>query len=108
MIHHYFADVPDFEFPNFKALVDHIAEAYPERIAIRMRFPDREGYDEWSYARLHQAILQCGSFLVDQGLGKGDRAAILSENRPEWCAAYLAMVSAGIVVVPIDSQLHAR
>ncbi len=36
---------------------------------------------------------------------KGDRIAIVSENRPEWCASYIASVGCGVIAVPIDIQL---
>lgn len=43
--------------------------------------------------------------LERNGLGKGDRAAIVSENRPEWCASYAAILMRGGIAVPIDAQL---
>jgi len=42
------------------------------------------------------------------GLNKGDRLAILSENRPEWTIADFASVLLGVVVVPIYSTLTAQ
>jgi len=36
---------------------------------------------------------------------KGDRVAIVSENRPEWCASYLAISLSSGIAVPIDTQL---
>ena len=45
------------------------------------------------------------SYLQNIGLQKGDRAAIISENRHEWCSAYLAIIMAGGVAVPMDAQL---
>jgi long-chain acyl-CoA synthetase len=42
------------------------------------------------------------------GIGKGDRVAILSENRPEWMIVDFACVSSGIVDVPIYSTLTAE
>ena len=34
------------------------------------------------------------------GLNDGDRVALVSENRPEWCIADLAIMAAGLVSVP--------
>ncbi len=34
------------------------------------------------------------------GLGDGDRVALVSENRPEWCIADLAIMAAGCISVP--------
>src|SRR5262249_31406097 len=39
------------------------------------------------------------------GLHKGDRVLLYAENQPEWGIAYLAVVSLGAVVVPVDRQL---
>ena len=34
------------------------------------------------------------------GLESGDRVMLVSENRPEWCIADLAIMAAGCVTVP--------
>ena len=46
--------------------------------------------------------------LMKWGLRKGDRLAILSENRPEWVVADFASLLLGAVVVPIYSTLTAQ
>lgn len=48
----------------------------------------------------------CG--LLALGLSKGDRVALLSENRVEWVIADLAILSAGCVTVPIYATLPAN
>jgi len=45
--------------------------------------------------------------LRSAGVGAGDRVAILSESRVEWCAADLAILSIGAVSVPIYPTLPA-
>src|SRR3989442_401265 len=48
------------------------------------------------------------ALLASEGVRPGDRVAIQSENRPEWGLAYLAILEAGAVVVPLDAQLKAQ
>jgi long-chain acyl-CoA synthetase len=45
--------------------------------------------------------------LAALGVGRGDRVAILSENRPEWTAFDQAILNLGAVTVPIYSTLLA-
>jgi long-chain acyl-CoA synthetase len=47
-----------------------------------------------------------GMGLVSLGVGKGDRVAILSENRPDWTAFDHAILSIGAVNVPIYPTLQ--
>ena len=51
------------------------------------------------------AVARC---LKEWGLGKGDRVAILSENRLEWAVTDFACQLLGAVVVPIYSTLTAE
>lgn len=46
------------------------------------------------------------SHLINSGINKGDSIAISSENRPEWCISYMAIMLAGGIAVPIDAQLN--
>ncbi len=46
--------------------------------------------------------------LKQWGIHKGDRAAILSENRPEWMIADFACVCSGIIDVPVYATLTAE
>jgi len=47
----------------------------------------------------HANMVSCG--LLSLGLGEGDKVAIISNNRPEWCFADYGCQQAGIVTVPI-------
>ncbi|MEK6652064.1 MAG: AMP-binding protein [Nitrospirota bacterium] len=46
------------------------------------------------------------AYLINAGINKGDRIAIVSENRPEWCIAYIGIMLAGAIAVPVDAQLN--
>ncbi|MFN3776981.1 AMP-dependent synthetase/ligase [Sphingomonas parapaucimobilis] len=52
----------------------------------------------WAQAAYQVASLSAG--LKATGLQRGDRVMLVSENRPEWCIADLAIMAAGGVTVP--------
>ncbi len=54
-----------------------------------------------------RAVEETSLGLRDLGIDKGDRVALLSENRPEWAIADLATLAAAGVVVPIYATLTA-
>jgi long-chain acyl-CoA synthetase len=66
---------------------------------------------EWvplSSQELYQKVAGVARVLRQWGLTKGDRLAILSENRFEWAATDFASLLLGAVVVPIYSTLTAQ
>jgi long-chain acyl-CoA synthetase len=67
--------------------------------------------DEWvpisSHVFRERVLGVCGE-LRKWGIGKGDRVAILSENRPEWTIADFASLLLGAVTVPIYATLTAE
>jgi long-chain acyl-CoA synthetase len=62
------------------------------------------GYRSWSYtyAQLGAAARTFAARLRAEGIGKGEKVILWSENRPEWIAAFWGCVLSGVVVVPID------
>ncbi|MBF0328027.1 MAG: AMP-binding protein [Nitrospirae bacterium] len=67
-----------------------------------------DSWETMTYSELHSLIecFECTLYL--SGIKKGDRVAVVSENRPEWCASYMATVRLGAIAVPIDAQLGAE
>ena len=65
---------------------------------------DKE-YQDISYATLAERIKNFCLGLTQLGLQKGDRVALLSENRPEWAITDLAILAGGGVTVPMFSTL---
>ena len=57
-------------------------------------------------AGLHSlAVIIPASFTHALGIKKGDRLAILSENRPEWVVCDLSAASLGAILAPIHTPL---
>ena len=53
-----------------------------------------------SWLESARQVASLSAALKAQGLMPGDRVALVSENRPEWCIADLAIMAAGAVTVP--------
>ena len=57
---------------------------------------------------IYQSVAATANALRGWGVGRGDRVAILSENRPEWTFADFASLLLGAVTVPIYATLTAE
>lgn len=60
-----------------------------------------------SFAEFYNQINALGTQLIKMGL-KGKKIAVISENRYEWCLAYMAVVCGIGCVVPLDKALPAN
>src|SRR5882762_1654114 len=61
-----------------------------------------------SSSELQRNVAGTASALHEWGIRKGDRVAILSENRPEWYTADFAILLLGAVTVPVYATLTAE
>ena len=61
-----------------------------------------------SSRRLYGYVATLARIFKQWGIQKGDRVAILSENRPEWMITDFACVCSGIIDVPIYATLTAE
>lgn len=84
-------------------LLEAKVEAFGPRLALASR--EGGGWREWTYLDLAARVRALTSHWLASGVRPGDRVAILSESRPEWCAAFLATARAGAVSVPLDVKL---
>ncbi len=61
-----------------------------------------------TYSEALEQVRGVSGGLAELGLERGDRAAILAENRPEWALADYGCLTSGIVDVPIYATLTPR
>jgi long-chain acyl-CoA synthetase len=63
--------------------------------------------DDVSYRDVLATVKQIAAAFAARGIGRGERVAILSENRPEWAMADYGCLCAGVLGVPIYVTLTA-
>jgi long-chain acyl-CoA synthetase len=57
-------------------------------------------YRPWSWQRVAEEAERLARAFRQLGLEPGDRVVLVAENRPEWCIADLAVLTAGGITVP--------
>ena len=81
-------------------------EKYNKADALQVRVGDQ--YTPISHATLLDRIRRVSYGLREIGIRRGDRVAIVSENRPEWAIADYACLAARCTDVPIYPTLPAK
>ena len=55
-----------------------------------------------SYDAFTRATARLAAHLREQGIGKGDRIALVMRNLPEWPVVFMASLLAGAIIVPLN------
>ncbi len=71
-------------------------EKFKDRPALSKAFETPITYKEF-----FEKVLKVADLLVNIGINKGDRVAILGENSPNWGISYFAIVRTGAIAVPM-------
>jgi acyl-CoA synthetase (AMP-forming)/AMP-acid ligase II len=76
----------------------------------RHRFADKDALifedRRWTYAELDHDVNALAAGLLAEGVGRGDRVAVLAMNLPEYLILGLALAKVGAVMVPLNHRLH--
>lgn len=62
------------------------------------------GANVLTYGELRARVAACAGRLLEDGARKGDRVGLLAENGLFWVVAYLGILRAGLVAVPIQTE----
>jgi long-chain acyl-CoA synthetase len=90
------------EWPTLPELFALTAKRNAERPCFTVYEPERKSL---TYREAKEAVDRVARKLRSIGIGRGDKVAVTGKNSPEWAVAYLAVLTAGAVVVPIDYQI---
>jgi len=90
------------EWPTLPEMYKITVSRFPDRACFTVYDPDRISLNYTESLKIIEAVAR---WLHNKGVRKGDRVAVTGKNAPEWAVAYLGVLFAGGVVVPIDYQL---
>lgn len=81
------------------ALLRHNADAIPDAVALRHK--DMGRWREYTWAEYAERTTRVGLGLLALGVTRGDRIAVLGDNRPEWLWSDLGAQGIGAIVVGV-------
>ncbi|MBO5981649.1 MAG: AMP-binding protein [Clostridia bacterium] len=92
-------------FNSMHDIVNFVADSYGDSVLYKY-YVGKE-IREVSFNRYKDWFMGMGTTLFNRGWN-GKRFAIVGESKPEWMCAFLAVMSAGGVIVPLDKELFAE
>ena len=93
-----YENLKDFTLPS---MLNRSVELYPDLSALSML-----GQEPMTYKVFTQNVKNMTALLASNGIRKGDKVALLSENMPNWAVAYFGVTYFGAVIVPILPDFH--
>ena len=89
---------------DLKEMLEKSANTFGEKAAFLKKDILGGPYIPVSYTQYKKDVDALGTALIHRGC-KGERIAIIGENRYEWSVSFLAVVNGTGIVVPVDKEL---
>ncbi|MDC7229260.1 MAG: AMP-binding protein [Sphaerochaetaceae bacterium] len=89
-------------WPTVVEMFEISVERYPQNKCFTAFVPQ---YETFTYSEVHSYVLSVADYLASNGVKKDDKIAVIGKNSPEWAIAYLGILFAGAIVVPLDNTL---
>jgi long-chain acyl-CoA synthetase len=89
------------EWPTLVEMFDITTKRYPDNRCFSAFVPKKE---EFTYLEVKTIVGKIANYLLKSGVKKGDKIAVTGKNSPEWAMAYLGILTAGAIVVPLDNM----
>ena len=90
--------------PTFYKRFQESARQFPNNVALEIQ--RLQTVERVTFAELQQMAESVGGWLSTR-VARDARVAILAANHPRWVAAYLGIIAAGRIAVPLDTAFHA-
>jgi len=96
------------QFSTIPEMFQKVTDRFARETRPALMYKDGGTYKNISYADLRRDVELFALGLASLGVKKGERIAIISENRPEWIISDQAIVSLGAIDVPVYPTMTAK
>ena len=95
----------ELETFTIRHILERSAERHAQRLSMTIIGDDETAI---TFGDLKRKVDAMATYLMQEGVSSGDKVAILGESQPMWGVAFLAVVSAGAIAVPILPDFSSR
>jgi acyl-CoA synthetase (AMP-forming)/AMP-acid ligase II len=85
---------------NIGEIINVNANKYPNKLALK----DKRRH--LTFKQLNERTNKLANGILNNGIQKGDKIAILSNNCVEFMELYVAAAKGGFIIVPLNFRLH--
>jgi long-chain acyl-CoA synthetase len=96
------------DFTTISEMFQRVMAKFERGTRPALMYKAGDGYRGISYSQLSDKVEQMACGLASMGVRRGDRVAIIAENRPEWVISDQAIVALGALSVPIYPTMTAK
>lgn len=91
---------------NIRELVQNFCREHSPRTAFKIKHKNGKDvtYEDITFSRLFREVTALGKFIANN-FEENDTIAVVGKNCYEWMLVYLAVLSAGRIIVPLDRAL---
>ncbi len=86
------------------ALFEGSVKKFPDNILVWEKTKDK--YQGITFSQIHSKVHRLAAGLLNLGIQKGDRVALLAEGRSEWLISELAVLYLGAIDVPLSVKIN--
>ncbi|MFA5698175.1 MAG: AMP-binding protein [Sphaerochaeta sp.] len=86
-------------YQTIPQLFETVVNNHPS-IVVQLSKDEKGLFQPITYQELHREVYALSAALKNRGVGRGDRIGLISDNRKEWLASDLAILSLGAADVP--------
>ena len=94
------------EWPTFPEMLTIQCKRHGDRPFFTVFDGPDDSKNTLTYNQVYQKVERLAKWLIENGIQKGDRIAVMGKNSPEWALVYHATLFASGIIVPIDNGLH--
>jgi long-chain acyl-CoA synthetase len=91
------------DWPTIVEMFNITVKRYPNNRCYSAFVPKKEVF---TFLEVQTIVKRLANYLVSHGVKKGEKIAVTGKNSPEWAMAYLGILFAGAIVVPLDNTFR--